>query len=118
MVGRAGRAGIDDFGESYLIVQPKDQTKITELIFGSYDACHSSLAAVMQQDSSSSYRKNNNNNNNNNKLMKQLILSIVGLEIARSLRTWLPSSLKHCFMCRGTNSPPTSFASRITPCRN
>ena len=96
MVGRAGRAGIDDSGESYLIVQPKDYAQVMKIVSGSYDACFSSLAAVLTQDLKDAHA--NGFDGDDRKCMKRLVLSCVGLEITqsrKSIASFLSKTLLH-----------------------
>ena len=85
MVGRAGRAGIDDSGESYLIVQPKDCAQVIKIISGSYDACFSSLVPILCKDLKDT---------DSRKCMKSMVLSCVGLEITRSRKSVISFLLK------------------------
>ncbi len=66
MVGRAGRAGLDSSGESILVIQNKDRTKLQELIGGPLDHCRSSLLYGEQKG------------------LKELLLTAVGLGITPS----------------------------------
>eukprot|EP00123_Amoebidium_parasiticum_P009624 comp19603_c0_seq1/m.23083 comp19603_c0_seq1/g.23083 ORF comp19603_c0_seq1/g.23083 comp19603_c0_seq1/m.23083 type:complete len:1020 (-) comp19603_c0_seq1:139-3198(-) len=43
MVGRAGRAGLDSSGESFLLYTQKDAASIEQLVRSGYDTCHSHL---------------------------------------------------------------------------
>uniref|UniRef100_F6PXA9 Helicase POLQ-like n=1 Tax=Ciona intestinalis TaxID=7719 RepID=F6PXA9_CIOIN len=64
MIGRAGRAGIDTKGESFLIVsKPQDQVKVVDLIGGPVETCISSL----MYDSGKGFRT--------------LLLNLIGLKI-------------------------------------
>ncbi|XP_076365866.1 helicase POLQ-like [Tachypleus tridentatus] len=67
MVGRAGRAGIDSSGESILILQPGEERKVLELLTSSEEVCQSSL------------------NCDGGKGLQTLVLSLVGLEITKTL---------------------------------
>ncbi|NWR32429.1 HELQ Helicase, partial [Tachuris rubrigastra] len=66
MIGRAGRAGIDDAGESILIVQEKDKHLVQDLVTSPLENCYSNLLLEL------------------NKGMQNLLLSLVGLKIAIS----------------------------------
>ncbi|XP_074547225.1 helicase POLQ-like [Halichoeres trimaculatus] len=66
MVGRAGRAGIDTFGESILILQEKDRNMAKTLVCAPMEKCFSNL---MHEDG---------------KGLLSLILSLVGLNITSS----------------------------------
>ncbi|KAK3796226.1 hypothetical protein RRG08_006796 [Elysia crispata] len=68
MVGRAGRAGIDSSGESYLIVKAQDRIKVKEMLSGPKDLCHSSLMF------------------DSGKGVKSLLLSAIGLKIVPSIQ--------------------------------
>ena len=96
MVGRAGRAGIDDSGESYLIAQPKDYAQVMKIVSGSYDDCVSSLAAVLRQDLKDAH--GNRYDGGGKEYMKRLVLSCVGLEITqcrKSIVSFLKKTLLH-----------------------
>ncbi|RUS81301.1 hypothetical protein EGW08_010943 [Elysia chlorotica] len=67
MVGRAGRAGIDSSGESYLIVSSQDRMKVKEMLSGPQDFCHSSLMY------------------DGGKGVKSLLLSAIGLKMVTSV---------------------------------
>ncbi|GAB1607570.1 helicase POLQ-like isoform X1 [Argonauta hians] len=64
MIGRAGRAGIDDSGESILVVDHKDKDKVKQLIQKPMESCHSSLGF------------------DDGKGIRLFILSLIGLQIA------------------------------------
>ncbi|XP_034104144.1 helicase POLQ-like [Drosophila albomicans] len=64
MVGRAGRAGLGDAGESILITQNKDNLKVGEMLFSPMDKALSSLE---QQEATG---------------LQTLILSVIGLNLA------------------------------------
>ncbi|GFR71635.1 helicase POLQ-like protein, partial [Elysia marginata] len=66
MVGRAGRAGIDSSGESFLIVNRQDAIKVKEMLSGPQDVCHSSLGFE------------------DGKGVKALLLSAIGLKMVTS----------------------------------
>lgn len=66
MVGRAGRAGIDDSGESILIIKLSDTEKVNELLSGPIESCHSSLMY------------------DGGKGIRNLLLSAIGLQITPS----------------------------------
>ncbi|KAM4635116.1 helicase POLQ-like isoform 2-T2 [Polymixia lowei] len=67
MVGRAGRAGIDTMGESILILQDKDRTMAKKLVAAPVEKCYSNLM------------------HDNGKGVLSLILSLIGLNITKSL---------------------------------
>ncbi|XP_042365153.1 helicase POLQ-like isoform X2 [Plectropomus leopardus] len=67
MAGRAGRAGIDSEGESILILQDRDRNMAKTLVCAPMENCYSNL---LQDDG---------------KGLLSLILSLVGLNISRSL---------------------------------
>ncbi|XP_050183262.1 helicase POLQ-like isoform X1 [Myiozetetes cayanensis] len=64
MIGRAGRAGIDDAGESILIVQEKDKHLVQDLVSSPLENCYSNLLLELTKG------------------MQSLLLSLVGLKIA------------------------------------
>ncbi|OPJ75934.1 helicase POLQ-like isoform B [Patagioenas fasciata monilis] len=64
MIGRAGRAGIDDAGESILIVQEKDRHLVQDLVSSPLENCYSNLLLELTKG------------------MQSLLLSLVGLKIA------------------------------------
>ncbi|CAH2301640.1 helicase POLQ-like isoform X1 [Pelobates cultripes] len=66
MVGRAGRAGIDTAGESILIIQEKDKLLVRDLISKPMENCYSNL----MHDSGKGF--------------KSLLLSLIGLKVART----------------------------------
>ncbi|KAF7252615.1 Helicase POLQ-like [Varanus komodoensis] len=66
MIGRAGRAGIDEAGESILIVQEKDRQLVQNLVSSPIESCCSNLLLEW------------------NKGIRSLLLSLVGLKIATS----------------------------------
>ncbi|KAM3599557.1 uncharacterized protein V6R79_007887 [Siganus canaliculatus] len=68
MVGRAGRAGIDTVGESFLILQDKDRGLVKTLLSSPMENCYSNLL----QD--------------HGKGLLGLILSLIGLKISTSLK--------------------------------
>ena len=43
MVGRAGRAGFDTAGESFLLVPERDKAKVREMLAGPMDVCRSCI---------------------------------------------------------------------------
>ena len=63
MVGRAGRAGLDDSGESIVISRAEERHKVLELVTGPLDACASSLLSCDE------------------KAMRSLVLSLIGLKV-------------------------------------
>ncbi|XP_036385486.1 helicase POLQ-like [Megalops cyprinoides] len=67
MVGRAGRAGIDTSGESILILQEKDKLMAKQLLSSPMERCYSNLM------------------HDNGKGIQSLILSLIGLNITKSL---------------------------------
>ncbi|XP_076020488.1 helicase POLQ-like isoform X2 [Genypterus blacodes] len=67
MVGRAGRAGIDSIGESILILQEKDKIAAKQLVSAPMENCYSNLLL------------------NDGKGILSLILSLIGLNITKSL---------------------------------
>ncbi|XP_048703789.1 helicase POLQ-like isoform X3 [Caretta caretta] len=75
MIGRAGRAGIDSAGESILIVQEKDKHLIQNLVNSPLENCYSNLFLEFTKG------------------IQSLLLSLVGLKIARN-----PEEIYH-FMC-------------------
>ncbi|NXO76190.1 HELQ Helicase, partial [Sitta europaea] len=64
MIGRAGRAGIDNAGESILIVQEKDKHLVQDLVHSPLENCYSNLLLELTKG------------------MQNLLLSLVGLKIA------------------------------------
>ncbi|XP_019408288.1 PREDICTED: helicase POLQ-like isoform X3 [Crocodylus porosus] len=66
MIGRAGRAGIDSAGESILIVQEKDKHLVQDLINSPLENCCSNLLLEFTKG------------------IQNLLLSLVGLQIARN----------------------------------
>ncbi|XP_071090102.1 helicase POLQ-like [Haliotis cracherodii] len=66
MTGRAGRAGIDDSGESMLITKKADAPKVRELLTTTQEPCHSSLMY------------------DEGKGIRSLLLSSIGLQILKS----------------------------------
>ncbi|NXX99139.1 HELQ Helicase, partial [Centropus bengalensis] len=64
MIGRAGRAGIDNAGESILIVQEKDKHLVHDLVHSPLENCYSNLLLELTKG------------------MQSLLLSLVGLKIA------------------------------------
>ncbi|NXL49557.1 HELQ Helicase, partial [Podilymbus podiceps] len=64
MIGRAGRAGIDNAGESILIVQEKDKHWVQDLVNSPLENCYSNLLLELTKG------------------MQSLLLSLVGLKIA------------------------------------
>ncbi|KAM6136489.1 helicase POLQ-like isoform 2-T2 [Phoenicopterus ruber ruber] len=64
MIGRAGRAGLDNAGESILIVQEKDKHWVRDLVNSPLENCYSNLLLELTKG------------------MQSLLLSLVGLKIA------------------------------------
>ncbi|KAG5444478.1 Helicase POLQ-like [Clonorchis sinensis] len=92
MIGRAGRAGLDSAGESITILQPNDRTHFAKMIdsippicnpsvpvSGSHGLCTSSL---LYEDG---------------KGMRQLLLSLVGLQIATTMHDILSAAKRTLF---------------------
>ncbi|XP_034627105.1 helicase POLQ-like isoform X2 [Trachemys scripta elegans] len=75
IIGRAGRAGIDSAGESILIVQEKDKHLVRDLVNSPLENCYSNLFLEFTKG------------------IQSLLLSLVGLKIARN-----PEEIYH-FMC-------------------
>ncbi|XP_061732226.1 helicase POLQ-like isoform X2 [Nerophis ophidion] len=78
MAGRAGRAGLDDEGESILIVQDKERFKAKALLCAPMEKCYSALLA------------------DDGKCLLHLILSLVGLKVttcAEKLHDFLRGTL-------------------------
>ncbi|XP_072478890.1 helicase POLQ-like isoform X2 [Notamacropus eugenii] len=75
MIGRAGRAGIDTVGESILILQEKDKHLVLDLINSPLENCYSHLGQEITKG------------------IQSLLLSLIGLKIARNLEG------VHHFMC-------------------
>ncbi|XP_068797587.1 helicase POLQ-like isoform X2 [Struthio camelus] len=67
MIGRAGRAGIDNAGESILIVQEKEKQLVRDLVNSPLENCYSSLLPELTKG------------------VQSLLLSLVGLKIAVTL---------------------------------
>nr|XP_057912131.1 helicase POLQ-like isoform X2 [Doryrhamphus excisus] len=67
MAGRAGRAGLDNEGESILIVQDKERLKAKALVCAPMEKCYSCLL------------------DNDGKSLLNLILSLVGLKVSTSV---------------------------------
>jgi POLQ-like helicase len=77
MVGRAGRKGLTECGDSILIASPSDRDKVIDLLASPYDSCDSSL---LSEDSA----------------LSSLILSLVGLKLVATtsdLQTFLRATL-------------------------
>ncbi|XP_075461691.1 helicase POLQ-like [Ascaphus truei] len=68
MIGRAGRAGIDSAGESILIIQEKDKQMVQELVSKPLENCYSNLMYDF------------------GKGLQSLLLSLIGLKIARTAK--------------------------------
>ncbi|XP_075059409.1 helicase POLQ-like [Mixophyes fleayi] len=68
MIGRAGRAGIDSAGESILIIQEKDKQMVQELVSKPLENCYSNLMYDC------------------GKGFKSLLLSLVGLKVAKTAK--------------------------------
>ncbi|GFY42173.1 helicase POLQ-like [Trichonephila inaurata madagascariensis] len=66
MIGRAGRAGIDDSGESILIIKPTDRFNVGKLLTSDMDSCQSNFITDPER-------------------LHTLILSLAGLEIANTI---------------------------------
>uniref|UniRef100_A0A4X2LZ25 Helicase, POLQ like n=1 Tax=Vombatus ursinus TaxID=29139 RepID=A0A4X2LZ25_VOMUR len=67
MIGRAGRAGIDTVGESILILQEKDKHLVLDLVNSPLENCYSHLGQEITKG------------------IQSLLLSLIGLKIARNL---------------------------------
>ncbi|KAG8454330.1 hypothetical protein GDO86_000826 [Hymenochirus boettgeri] len=91
MVGRAGRAGIDCAGESILIIQEKDKELVQELVSKPMENCYSNL----MHDSGKGFQS--------------LLLSLVGLKIARTIEeiynfvSYTLFSVQHSHFCKDMN---------------
>lgn len=81
MVGRAGRAGKSETGESILICDPKDHYKMTNLLCSKMDETVSGFV-----------------NNSSGKLMRAVTLNLIGTKIATSV-----DSLVEFFKCTLVN---------------
>nr|CAB3252502.1 helicase POLQ-like [Phallusia mammillata] len=66
MIGRAGRAGIDTKGESFLIFDNRDKEKVKHLLSGHIEMCLSSMMY------------------DNGKGFKALLLNLIGLRVVKS----------------------------------
>ncbi|GIX95936.1 helicase POLQ-like [Caerostris darwini] len=66
MIGRAGRAGIDDSGESILIIKPTERINVGKLLTSDMDSCQSNFITEPER-------------------LHTLILSLVGLQIASTV---------------------------------
>uniref|UniRef100_A0A8D0HDA6 Helicase, POLQ like n=1 Tax=Sphenodon punctatus TaxID=8508 RepID=A0A8D0HDA6_SPHPU len=66
MIGRAGRAGLDSAGESILIVQENDKDRVRQLVNSPLENCNSNLFLEFSKG------------------IQSLLLSLVGLKIARN----------------------------------
>ncbi|XP_074084685.1 helicase POLQ-like isoform X2 [Macrotis lagotis] len=69
MIGRAGRAGIDTVGESILILQEKDKDLVLGLLNSPLENCYSHLGQEITKG------------------IQSLLLSLIGLKIARNLES-------------------------------
>lgn len=63
MIGRAGRAGLSDFGESFLLFKNIDRTKVYDLISLPMKRCESSM------------------NSEDSRATRLLVLSLIGLNL-------------------------------------
>ena len=77
MVGRAGRAGFGEEGESYIIGQSKDKRGIIQLMSAPMEPCASTL---LSEDCIH---------------LRQLLLSVIGLKIANTEQQMLRLLDKH-----------------------
>lgn len=92
MIGRAGRAGIDSSGESILMIKPTDRINIGKLLTSDMDSCCSNFITEPER-------------------LHTLLLSLVGLEIARTMQevySFMDKTLA-AVQNRSTGSTPSSL---------
>ncbi|KAF8770621.1 Helicase POLQ-like like protein [Argiope bruennichi] len=92
MIGRAGRAGIDDSGESILIIKPTDRFNVGKLLTSEMDSCQSNFITEPER-------------------LHTLFLSLVGLDIA-STTSEVHSFMEHTLAAvqsRKIDSTPSSL---------
>ena len=75
-----------------MIVQPKDRAQVMKIISGSYDACFSSLAAVLRQDSKDSKDVHANGFDDDGRKVNIISISWVQIVDTRPLDSWAASS--------------------------
>ncbi|KRZ48876.1 Helicase POLQ-like [Trichinella nativa] len=90
MTGRAGRAGLDDSGESVIVIQRNQKDQLEELLTNVTEQCRSSLM------------------DNNGRGLKNLLLSIIGLEMICSKADLIAFFKKTLFYIQFKNSSEIS----------
>ncbi|OON14607.1 helicase protein [Opisthorchis viverrini] len=92
MIGRAGRAGLDSAGESITILQPNDRSHFAKMIDSIPPICNPSVPVSGSNGlctSSLLYE--------DGKGMRQLLLSLVGLQVATTMRDILSAAKRTLF---------------------
>ncbi|KRY09305.1 Helicase POLQ-like [Trichinella patagoniensis] len=90
MTGRAGRAGLDDSGESVIVIQRNQKDQLEELLTNVTEQCRSSLM------------------DDNGRGLKNLLLSIIGLEMICSKADLIAFFKKTLFYIQFKNSSEIS----------